>query len=78
VAEAKAELGQLGERESLAGKMMLNYFGDPSLTLYDSSDDIIDEGPDADEGCGCAAVGSSGRGAASGWSGLVSVIFAAW
>lgn len=33
--KTKAELGTDGSIESYAGRMMLNYFGDPTLSMYD-------------------------------------------
>jgi hypothetical protein len=44
--EAKVELGVEGAIEPMAGKMMLNYYGDPSLTLFDTVEDV-EETPDS-------------------------------
>lgn len=63
--DAKVELGVEGEIEPMAGKMMLNYYGDPSLTLYDVIDDV-EETPDSTSPVsgrgsgGCAYTGDRG------------------
>jgi hypothetical protein len=38
-ANARLSLGTSASSEAYAGKMMLNYFGDPTLTLRSSVDD---------------------------------------
>ncbi|MBI5532866.1 MAG: hypothetical protein HY898_09140 [Deltaproteobacteria bacterium] len=40
-ASARVSLGTSGNAEAYAGKMMLNYFGDPTLTIDSSIDDVV-------------------------------------
>lgn len=47
--EAKNEIGTANDIESYAGKYMLNYFGDPTLTLYDTAIDETSDEEVADE-----------------------------
>ena len=49
-AQSKVELGTEPGREVYAGKMMINYFGDPSVRLYESAADVLPEGEKADAG----------------------------
>lgn len=49
--DAKVALGSPETIESLAGRTMLNYIGDPSLTLYDTVEDVVqpEPGPEASD-----------------------------
>ena len=63
--ETKKTLGTAGGVEPYAGKLMLNYFGDPSLTLYDTADDAkpVEDAGTPDSGAGGSEArneGSSG------------------
>jgi hypothetical protein len=58
VVDAKATTGTNRSIESYAGKMMLNYYGDPTLTLGDSLEDVTSESQEPEEepvpiGAGC-------------------------
>jgi len=60
-ANARNELGIDGSVEALAGKLMINYYGDPTLTLYDTINDIAeieDENDEKEEidSSGCSVV----------------------
>ncbi len=64
---ARKNLGVDGSIEALAGKLMINYYGDPTLTLYDTVNDIVetdkenddessDENEKEDTSSGCSSV----------------------
>ena len=54
--EGKVEIGDEGLVESMAGKMMMNYYGDPSLTLYTNAQDRTEPStpPPAGSDGGCS------------------------
>jgi len=64
--KARNDLGIDGSIEALAGKLMINYYGDPTLTLYDTVNDITeteegndeknDENEKDDTSSGCSIV----------------------
>ena len=60
VSDVKHEYGYSNNVETYAGKMMLNYIGDPSLTLYDTSIDILNDNTanqdTLENGCSCSAI----------------------
>lgn len=62
--EAKVELGLPQEIEPLAGKMMINDFGDPPLTLDDTAEDVP---PDPDPPASGCSVGLGGGEPAWAW-----------
>lgn len=41
ISRTRSELGTDGSVEALAGKLMINYYGDPTLTLYDTIKDRV-------------------------------------
>lgn len=57
---SRNELGVDGSIESLAGKLMINYYGDPTLTLYDTVNDIAETKKENNEkevsSSGCSVV----------------------
>jgi len=55
---ARNELGMDGSIEALAGKLMINYYGDPTLTLYDTVNDITETEEETDDSktSGCSVV----------------------
>jgi hypothetical protein len=61
---AKASLGSSNSSGTYAGRMMMNYFGDPTLRLTDTSSDIIKEtdggAAGADGGSGTPDAGADG------------------
>lgn len=59
---ARRELGTAGGVEPYAGKLMLNYFGDPTLGLYDTRDDVLPgEAPASASGCAAAPAPAGAR-----------------
>ncbi|MCK5808231.1 hypothetical protein KAH37_04510 [bacterium] len=54
----REQVGLDGSIEALAGKMMINYYGDPTLTLYDTVDDKTEDEPDEKESdsSGCSVL----------------------
>ncbi len=67
ISRARHDLGIDGSIEALAGKLMINYYGDPTLTLYDTVNDIVeteeenddessDEAEKEDPSSGCSVI----------------------
>ncbi|MBU1244770.1 hypothetical protein KKD52_17120 [Myxococcota bacterium] len=62
---AKLQAGTENDSESLAGRTMLNFFGDPTLSLDSTMEDIVDPEPEDppgkgdDSGCSTAAPGTA-------------------
>lgn len=62
--DSRHSLGTGNSIETLAGKMMMNYYGDPTLTLYDNVDDRIEpvetdtgnDSSDSSSGCSLTAI----------------------
>ena len=63
VHDIRAEYGDVKNSENHAYKTMVNYYGDPTLSLFDSKDDIllefrekIDDNSDFKENGGCGLI----------------------
>jgi len=75
--DAKVAAGTFDDGESLAGRTMLNYFGDPTLRLESSRDDVPSPEPvrpAKQDGCATANPGAPGNGLLAGWP----LLFLAW
>ncbi len=67
--DAKTALSTRGDITSTSIKMMVNYYGDPTLTLSASSADVlpVDDPPEVRKGDGCSASPPGGTGASWAW-----------
>ncbi|MBU1069708.1 hypothetical protein KJ975_09100 [Myxococcota bacterium] len=74
---AKVLAGAVDDAEALAGRTMLNFFGDPTLRLDSSSADVVDPedptGKADDSGCATAGPGNSGSRTSALWPPLLAL-----